>query len=258
MLALGRDQKELDRFARRTLQHQPADAAMIAELEPALANRHRRGLFFETEAHLTPRDALAKLRDNLAQQGVNITRVQPADTVPNDDQQQQQQQQQQHPAGMTIDCRGLAAADQLHDLRGVKGEMLVLRCPDITLNRPIRLLHPRFPIYIVPRGDGVFMLGATQIESADRGRVTARQVMELLNAAYALHPTFGEAEIVEIGVDARPAFADNLPRIRRRGQTVYVNGLFRHGFLLAPAVARMTADYILQNQRPEIMDEDHH
>ena len=136
--------------------------------------------------------------------------------------------------------------------------MLVLRCPDITLNRPIRLLHPRFPIYIVPRGDGVFMLGATQIESADRGRVTARSVMELLNAAYALHPTFGEAEIVEIGVDARPAFADNLPRIRRRGQTVFVNGLFRHGFLLAPAVARMTADYILQNQRPEIMDEDHH
>ena len=257
VLALGRDQKELDRFARRTLQHQPADAAMIAELEPALANRHRRGLFFETEAHLTPRDALAKLRDNLAQQGVNITRVQPADTATNDDQQPQRQRQQQ-PAGMTIDCRGLAAADQLHDLRGVKGEMLVLRCPDITLNRPIRLLHPRFPIYIVPRGDGVFMLGATQIESADRGRVTARSVMELLNAAYALHPTFGEAEIVEIGVDARPAFADNLPRIRRRGQTVFVNGLFRHGFLLAPAVARMTADYILQNQRPEIMDEDHH
>ena len=136
--------------------------------------------------------------------------------------------------------------------------MLVLRCPDISLNRPIRLLHPRFPIYIVPRGNGVFMLGATQIESADRGRVTARSVMELLNAAYALHPTFGEAEIVEIGVDARPAFADNLPRIRRCGQTVFVNGLFRHGFLLAPAVARMAADYILNNQRPEIMDEDHH
>jgi glycine oxidase len=255
VLALGRDQKELNRFARRTLQHQPADAAMIAQLEPALANHHRRGLFFETEAHLTPRDALTKLRDNLAQQGVNIIRVQPADTATNDDQQRQRQQQ---PAGMTIDCRGLAAADQLRDLRGVKGEMLVLRCPDITLNRPIRLLHPRFPIYIVPRGDGLFMLGATQIESADRDRVTARSVMELLSAAYALHPTFGEAEIVEIGVDARPAFADNLPRIRRRGQTVFVNGLFRHGFLLAPAVARMTADYVLQNQRPEIMDEDHH
>lgn len=100
------------------------------------------------------------------------------------------------------------------------------------------------------------MLGATQIESSDRNRATARSVLELLSAAYALHPAFGEAEILEIGVDARPAFADNLPRIRRRGQTVFVNGLFRHGFLLAPAVARMTADYILNNQRPEIMDED--
>ena len=249
VLTLGRDTRELDRFARRTLHHQMADADMIARLEPALANRHRRGLFFETEAHLTPRDALAMLRDSLAQQGVAITRTMPVDQNPNGGTDGEVD-------NLTIDCRGLAAADQLDDLRGVKGEMMVLRCPDITLNRPIRLLHPRFPIYIVPRGDGVFMLGATQIESSDRNRATARSVLELLSAAYALHPAFGEAEILEIGVDARPAFADNLPRIRRRGQTVFVNGLFRHGFLLAPAVARMTADYILNNQRPEIMDED--
>ncbi len=249
VLTLGRDTRELDRFARRTLHHQMADADMIARLEPTLANRHRRGLFFETEAHLTPRDALAMLRDSLAQQGVAITRTMPVDQNPNGGTDGEVD-------NLTIDCRGLAAADQLDDLRGVKGEMMVLRCPDITLNRPIRLLHPRFPIYIVPRGDGVFMLGATQIESSDRNRATARSVLELLSAAYALHPAFGEAEILEIGVDARPAFADNLPRIRRRGQTVFVNGLFRHGFLLAPAVARMTADYILNNQRPEILDED--
>ena len=65
----------------------------------------------------------------------------------------------------------------------------------------------------------------------------------------------GEAELVEIGVDARPAFPDNLPRIRRRGDRLYVNGLFRHGFLLAPAMARMTADYLLSGQIPEVMDE---
>ena len=152
-----------------------------------------------------------------------------------------------------IDCRGLAARDALHDLRGVKGEMLVLRCPEISLSRPLRLLHPRIPIYLVPRGEGVFMLGATQIESDDRSRATARSILELLSAAYALHPAFGEAEILEIGVDARPAFPDNVPRIRRIGGTLYANGLFRHGFLLAPALARMVADHLLQGTTPELM-----
>ena len=88
-------------------------------------------------------------------------------------------------------------------------------------------------------------------------RVTARSLLEMLSAAWALHPAFGEAEVVEVGVDARPAFRDNLPRIRRRDGTVYLNGLFRHGFLLAPAMARMAADLATEGRRPEVMDEDH-
>ncbi|NQY59210.1 FAD-dependent oxidoreductase, partial [Cognatishimia sp.] len=129
---------------------------------------------------------------------------------------------------------------------------VVLCAPDVTLSRPIRLLHPRFPLYIVPRGDGVFMLGATQIESGERSRATVRSVMELLNTAYALHPAFGEAELLEIGVDARPAFPDNLPRITSQGGVTYVNGLFRHGYLLAPAMAQMTAELVMDGKQPEL------
>ena len=44
------------------------------------------------------------------------------------------------------------------------------------------------------------------IESSDRRRISARSMIELLNATHALHPAFGEAEIVEIGTDVRPAF----------------------------------------------------
>jgi glycine oxidase len=126
----------------------------------------------------------------------------------------------------------------------------------LTLSRPVRLLHPRIPLYVVPRGDGVYMIGATMLESEDRSRITARSLLEMLSAAYALHPAFGEAEVLEVGVDARPAFPDNLPRIRRRGSTIYLNGLYRHGFLLAPALARMAADLALVGQKPEVMDED--
>ena len=53
------------------------------------------------------------------------------------------------------------------------------------LRRPVRLLHPRFPIYVVPWSGNRFMVGATQIESEADGPVTLRSALELLGAAYA-------------------------------------------------------------------------
>jgi len=238
VVALGRDLRELDRFARRTAGHETLDADSIAALEPDLSGQVRRALFFADEAHLDPRAALAALLAGLAARGVTVEDGEP-------------------PAGDTlIDCRGLAARDTLGDLRGVRGEMLVLHCSEMSLGRPVRLLHPRVPLYLVPRGDGHFMLGATMIESDACGPATVRSALDLLSGVFALHPAFGEAAIVEIGADARPAFADNLPRIRRRGRVIHVNGLYRHGFLLAPALARMVAEMLLDGIRPEVCDED--
>ena len=236
VVALSRDQSDLATFARRA----PSAAILLKEeitaQEPHLGERYSKALFLADEGHLDPRATLIALHATLARRGVRFG----GDIK-----------------GQVIDCRGLAARDSLTDLRGVKGEMLVVRCPDVSLSRPVRLLHPRFPLYIVPRDDGVFMLGATQIETGERTRATLRSVMELMNAAYALHPAFGEAELLEIGVDARPAFPDNQPRIRRIGDVIYANGLFRHGFLLAPALAQMTADLVLDGKRPEVWYEDH-
>ncbi|WP_342075730.1 FAD-dependent oxidoreductase [Yoonia sp. SS1-5] len=237
VVAARRDLPDLRRFARRT-EGFTAVSTMIAELEPDLPNLSE-GLFFDAEAHLDPRKALHCLHDRLVENGVVFHHKPAPEGLPN-----------------AIDCRGLRARDVLPDLRGVKGEMLMIRCPDITLNRPVRLLHPRIPLYIVPRGDGIYMLGATMIESEDRSRITARSMLELLSAAYALNPAFGEAEVLEIGVDLRPAFPDNLPRIRRRGRTIYANGLYRHGYLLAPALAQGVADLALNNTHSELVDED--
>ena len=238
VLAPARDRAELDRFARRSRGHRLLDAAGIAALEPDLDGRFTSGLFYEGEAHLCPRAALVALQQRLQEGGATLHAT-PPDTVPDH----------------IIDARGLAARDQLPDLRGVRGEMLVLRCPEVTLSRPVRLLHPRIPLYVVPRGDGVFMLGATMIESDQRDGVTARSVLELLSAAYALLPAFGEAELLETGADARPAFPDNLPRLRKVGSTLFANGLYRHGFLLSPAVAAMAASHLDTGAIPEFMDE---
>lgn len=236
----NRDRRELDRFARRTEGYEDIAGDRLGGMEADLAGRFDRALFFPGEAHLDPRAALAELMAHLAERGVPVLAEPPARD------------------GQVIDCRGLAARDCLSDLRGVRGEMLVMRCPGVTLGRPVRLLHPRVPIYIVPRGDGLFMLGATTIESDRRGVVTARSVLELLSAAYALHPAFGEAEIVELGADARPAFPDNLPRIGPVGDRLYANGLYRHGYLLAPAVAMQMADHIDTGEKPEFWHEADH
>ncbi|SDE36469.1 glycine oxidase [Paracoccus isoporae] len=236
VVALDRDRRELDLFARRITGHETLDADQIAGLEPDLGGRFRRALHVPGEAHLSVRDALKVLQAALARRGVEIETCAPP-----------------APEGILIDCRGLAARDRLPGLRGVRGEMALLRAPGVTLHRPVRLLHPRHPLYIVPRGDGHYMLGATQIESDGRGPASLRSVVELLSAAYALHPGFAEAEVLELGADARPAFADHLPRIVRQDDRIHVNGLFRHGFLMAPALARMTADLILNGTEPELI-----
>ena len=197
VVASSRDGADFNRFKRLTSNHELVSGKAVANLEPDLSDRFARALFFENEAHINPRIALRDLTNRLNQAGVEISTAEP-------------------PKGSTkhIDCRGLAARDILHDLRGVKGEMLVIRTSDVSFQRPIRLLHPRLPLYIVPRGNGVFMLGATTIENEDGENVSVRSMLELLSAAYALNPSFGEAEILEIGVDLRPAFKDNLPKIK--------------------------------------------
>uniref|UniRef100_A0A9E8CT21 Glycine oxidase ThiO n=1 Tax=Bosea sp. NBC_00436 TaxID=2969620 RepID=A0A9E8CT21_9HYPH len=241
VVAPSRDRSELRRFGQRTSHFEEIDGATIAGLEPDLAGRFSRGLFFASEGHLDPRRAIAALAERLVSNGAAIhfdSAVEPADLD----------------ADIVLDCRGLAARDALPELRGVKGEMLLMRSDDISLSRPVRLLHPRIPLYIVPRADGLFMVGATMIESSERRRISARAMLELLGAAYALHPAFAEAEVVEIGTDARPAFPDNLPRLTRRGRVIHVNGLYRHGFLLSPAMARMAAEAVLNPQAtPEML-----
>ncbi len=234
VVAPARDRPELARFARRTSGYQRIDGAVIGSLEPDLAGRFDEALYFPHEAHLDPRAAMTALATKLAAME-NVSLRYGADAADADSKR----------ADWVIDCRGFDARETLPELRGVKGEMLVLYTNELRLSRPIRLIHPRNPVYIVPRGDGRFMIGATMIENEEAGRITARAMLELLGAAYAVHPAFAEAEIIETGAGVRPAFPDNLPRISVGDRVITVNGLYRHGFLLAPALARRVVEAAL-------------
>jgi glycine oxidase len=227
VVAPPRDASEIDRFAARTRGHVRVDEARIAELEPDLGGRFRKGLFFADEGHLDPRAALLALTERLRAAGGEI-RFGVNGEAPGE-------------ADVVMDCRGWAAREALPELRGVRGEMMRIRSREVTLTRAVRFLHPRIPLYIVPRANNEFMIGATMIESAEKGAVSVRSAIELLSAAYALHPAFGEAEILEMSADVRPAYPDNEPRIEERGDHIFVNGFYRHGFLLAPAFAERAA-----------------
>lgn len=237
VVAPPRDRADLTQFARRTENYEWLDSEQLGTLEPHIEGRFSKALYFPSEAHLNPRDALIELADYVQAKGAELHFNTDGFEAEG--------------ADITFDTRGLSARNALDELRGVKGEMLIIRTQEISLKRPVRLLHPRIPLYIVPRDDHHFMVGATMIESPERGRVTARSMIELLSAAFALHPAFGEAEIVEIGSDVRPAFPDNLPRIILKDGTYYINGLYRHGYLLAPALARMAREVILSGRECE-------
>ena len=232
VIAPPRDVGEVDRFAARTIRHERADEARIAALEPDLAGRFRKGLYFADEGHVDPRAAMRALLSSLRRAGVELRFGEDGETLSPKD-------------GVVVDCRGFAARPDLPELRGVRGEMIRVRTREVKLTRTVRLLHPRISLYVVPRQEGEYMIGATMIESADTGGLSVRSAMELLSAAYTLHPAFGEAEILETSAGVRPAYPDNEPRIIERSGRIYLNGFYRHGFLLAPAFAAQAAEMVM-------------
>lgn len=237
VLTPARDRSELDRFARVTEGHSLLDASGISELEPDIGERFPAGLYFADEAHLATPAAQHFLLDQVKRCGGEVRFGSDLDGI---------RGEISAADGWVIDCRGLGARRDLPRLRGVRGERVLLKTQELSLKRPIRLLHPRHPIYVVPWGDGVFMVGATVIESEDDGPVSVRSMLELLGAAYTLHPAFGEAEVVDMGAGVRPSFDDNVPRVivPDQGKTIRVNGAYRHGFLLAPVLAMCVAELV--------------
>jgi glycine oxidase len=214
------------------LDHQEA----INAVEPALTGRFTQAFLLDHEGQLDNRQLLQALQLGLEQRGVKQYWGTPIEGF---------HQANWPNAKVWIDCRGLGAKSALPTLRGVRGEVARVFAPDVQLLRPVRLLHPRYPLYIAPRPHGHYVIGATEIESEDLSAVTVRSALELLGAAFAVHPAFGEARILELNSQCRPTFPDHCPAVIWDGaHTVQVNGLYRHGFLLAPEVADHTLSLV--------------
>jgi len=232
VVAHDNDSRELDRY-RQVIERQGIDCQFNVfdqTLEPAL---NKQGWYFKDEAQIDTRGVLHALQDALDTLDVvcryetYVSNIKPG-VISVDGKTESYD--------YVIDCRGYSARDSFPDIRGVRGELLRVRAIDVALSHPVRLLHPRYPIYIVPRPHHEFLIGASEIEAEDDSPMSVRSCMELLNAAYSVHSGFAEARIEEMVVGLRPALNDNLPRIHIEDGLVAINGLFRHGYLLAPAL----------------------
>jgi glycine oxidase len=235
------DAAEASRFARQlefTQQQIPSlpraqsvDAQQISALEPALGTRFAQGYFLPEEGQLDNRELLVALLSDLERLSVDAHWHSPKELRDFHDH-----------AGWVFDCRGLGGRPGWPRLRGVRGEVIRVHAPEVALNRPVRLIHPRYPLYIAPKPDHMFVIGATEIESQD---------MSPVSAAYAVHSAFAEARIVEMSAHCRPALPDNLPAIRMlKNRRVQINGLYRHGFLIAPAMLDAVMELVNHSASP--------
>ncbi len=221
--------------AQITLLDQPA----LASLEPSLAGRFEQGIFLSGEGCLDNwalLDALADAIDSLGGEwhaAVSVDNVQPG---------QLDVEGQPISFDCVIDSRGLGAKPNQPGLRGVRGEVLWVHAPEVSLTRPVRLMHPRYQLYIAPKPQQRYVIGATEIESESMQPITVRSSLELQSALYSIDTDFAEASILKAYANCRPAYVDNLPRIDVEEGLISVNGLYRHGYLLSPLLLQLALD----------------
>lgn len=229
--------------------YQRLNGQQIQQLEPALSDSFQQGLYLEPEAHINNQQLLNRLLVDIQALGGKLypnTPVQPSAKI-------LQAKAQSHRFDLCIDCRGFGAkysASREQPLRGVRGEALSVHTKEIQLQRPVRLMHPRYQLYIVPKPNNIFVLGATSIESEDMSPISLQSNLELSSALFTLNPAFAEARIVDMAVNLRPAFMDNMPRVEVEDGLIKANGLYRHGYLLAPVVVENILNTIEQNVDP--------
>lgn len=218
---LRRDKTLDQHLAQNIHQHE------LAKLEPELAEHFNKAIYLQGEGCLDNRALLPILKQRILALGGRWQTTSAIEHIKASDFPE---------ADYILDCRGYGARSDIKNLRGVRGEVLRVYAPEVNISRPVRLMHPRYKLYLVPRPNHHYVIGATQIESNDESEVTVRSSLELLSALYTLHSGFAEAKVLEMQARCRPAFSDNMPLLKRNHNILHINGLYRHGYLLAPAV----------------------
>jgi glycine oxidase len=204
----------------------------INALEPQLT-QFQQGYYFPDEGQLDSQTLLKTLQNKLIESGVSWISNAFVQTVSSG---KISLENKDYLFDLACDCRGLGAKNEFKNLRSVRGELIWLHAPDVAITRPIRLVHPRYHLYIAPRPGHHYIVGASEIESNDLSPISLRTTLELLTAAYSINSNFSEARIIKTASHCRPTLSDSLPKIKYSSGFIAINGLYRHGFLIAPSL----------------------
>lgn len=221
------------------------DKAGLSDIEPELHQRFEKALFLTEEGCLDNHALFNALALRITQLGGVWHKARNIDVI---------DESQWQLFDKVIDSRGFGAVNNVQYLRGVRGEVIRVHAPEVKLSRPVRLMHPRYKLYIAPKPNSEYIIGATQIESNSEHAVTVRSSMELLSALYSVHTGFSEASVLSQSARCRPAFSDNLPKIMAKNKLLTINGLYRHGYLLSPMVIN-EALYVLGVNKESVWPE---
>jgi glycine oxidase len=259
-LAVARDRDEAEALERMLAFRRGLGLAVerlrpsqARRLEPALAPTVRLALDVPGDTSIDPRRLVGALRDACAAAGVAVVAARAESVL----------RKGERAAGLRLaDGRELAAeqvllatgAHALSDevpVRPVRGQVLRLRDrngPGL-VERTIRGTG----VYLVARGDGGYVLGATMEERGYDLAPTAGGVYELLRDMSEIVPGVLELELEEVRVGLRPATPDNLPAIGPGALLglVWATGHFRNGILLTPLTAELAAAALAGEPLPE-------
>ena len=251
IVAHAQDKPYLQRFCQQLAHHQiphshaqTLNKSQLNEQNTGLGEIFGEAVYLPQEAWVNSRELMHVLAQRLHAGGVKWQHQCPVTAV---NAGHIQLSTGQFACDWAIDCRGLGAQTQLPELRGVRGEVIEVYAPEVNIQQMVRLMHPHYRLYLVPRPKHHYVLGATQLETNDASPISVRSALELLSALYSLHPGFAEARIVRTASGCRPALPDNGPKLIKQPGLLRINGLFRHGFLLAPAMAEQAIHYLTDN-----------
>lgn len=232
--------------------HQFPDALSPVEVAARVPDLEPTGLsFLWLEEHsLDPRDLCAALPRAAAAAGITIVEQSPVTAV------------RRTPSGVEvatpkavssaayfINCCGAwaGAVSGLSMIEPRKGQMVTVKLPP---HRSLDCVIRTPELYLVPRGDGRVVIGASVERAGFDKSVQETTIQALLDQAASLWPPIREAQVVESWAGLRPGSADGLPVIGACGdENCWIaSGHFRNGILLAPATARIMRELILDEQ----------
>lgn len=240
--------QRIERLCNKLLKNDPNIPAQwlnqqeLAKLEPELATKFSKAFYFSQEAHIQPHSILKALQQRLLEANVSWYQSIPIHSLT---------PYHLHTAyeklkfDWVVDCRGIGAKEYWPDLRGIRGETMLVHAPMVQLQHPFILEHPRHGIYCVPHGEQKYLIGGSVIEAEDYSPVSVRTCLNLLSSLYSVLPQFAEARIIALRSNCRPAFDDHLPRVENKPGITRINGLYRNGYLLSPVLVAESMNEIL-------------